>query len=120
MAVDEAALETNGDGQRFDVVHEVEEDEDEEEERQREVTSRDFGRRFARALSESEGKRGGLARFWLVGLELLIVVDTAATIAYTKTPVDNISFFQVTSETLILRMLHHNKLVLKPQNYSLC
>lgn len=33
MAVDEAALETNGDGQRLDVVHEVEEDEDEEEER---------------------------------------------------------------------------------------
>lgn len=118
MAVDEAVLETNGDGQRFDVVDDVEEDEDEEEERYREVTSRDFGRRFARAFSGSEGKRGGLVRFWLVVLELLIVVDTAATIAYTKISVHNISFFKVTSETLIFRMFHH-KPALKPENYSL-
>lgn len=118
MAVDEIVLETNGDGQRFDVIDDVEEDEDEEEERKREVTSRDLGRRFAGALWGSEGKRRILVRFWLVVLELLNVFDTAVTIAYIKISVDNISFFKVTSRTLILIMFHH-KPALKPEYYSL-
>jgi hypothetical protein len=55
----------------------------------RELTSRDFGRRGARALSGSEGNNGGLVGFWLCVVLVVDVVlgfigvETAATIVIT-------------------------------------
>lgn len=63
-----AVLETSGDGHRLEPVEEdvqeVEEAEEEEEDMYREVTSRALEEeRGARALSGSEGSKGGLVGF---------------------------------------------------------
>lgn len=66
VAVAVGVLETCGDGHRLEPVEEDEEVEvevEEEEDMKREVTSRALERRVARALSGSEGNRGGLVGF---------------------------------------------------------
>lgn len=111
--------EINGDEDRL-----VVEEEEDEEDMYREVTSRDLGRRGARALSGSDGNRGGLVGWWFcvaavaaTGVVLgFIVVETAATIIVTKIQkLLHILFFKVhSSKTLIFHFMsvyHHKPLL---------
>lgn len=80
--------EIDGDAHRLNV--EVEDADADADDKQRELTSRDLGRRGARALSGSDGNKGGLAgfRFCVVlAVDLVlgfIGVETAVTIVVRK------------------------------------
>ena len=81
--------EIDGEGHRLDVeVVDAVADADADD-MYRELTSRDFGRRGARALSGSDGNNGGLVGFWLCVVLVVDVVlgfigaETAATIVIT-------------------------------------
>jgi hypothetical protein len=91
--------EIDGEAHRLDV--EVVDADADADDMYRELTSRDFGRRGARALSGSDGNNGGLVGFWLCVVLVVDVVlgfigvETAATIVIT-TKIQNsiqISFF---------------------------
>lgn len=81
--------EIDGEAHRLDVeVVDADADADADD-MYRELTSRDFGRRGARALSGSDGNNGGLVGFWLCVVLVVDVVlgfigvETAATIVIT-------------------------------------
>ena len=81
--------EIDGEAHRVDVEIVDADVDEEDDDMYRELTSRDFGRRGARALSGSDGNNGGLAGFWLCVVLVVDVVlgfigvETAATIVIT-------------------------------------